>query len=235
MTDVSKPEEILVISNDPRVVTLVTHHLRNAGYQLTTASLGADAIETTRHRQFTLIILDSVLPDASGIDVFGTLRSDNANGGVPILLLTAQRDELDHVHGWTLGIDDFLTKPLTPSRLELRVAAMLRRTRFTADRSESRIVLGPLHIDRAAVTVQVNGESIELTTTEFKLLLTLAEGRGRVHSRARLLEEVWDAAPDVQTRTVDMHIQRLRAKLGAAGAVIETVRGFGYCIPSPGT
>jgi DNA-binding response OmpR family regulator len=130
--------------------------------------------------------------------------------------------------GLSLGADDYLTKPFSPAELVLRVSAILRRTGSTAPVNADTLVIGPLHVNRAAMSVTVDGMDVELTPTEFKLLLTLVDRRGRVQARGLLLETVWDAAPDIQTRTVDMHVQRLRAKLGAAGDMIETVRGFGY-------
>jgi two-component system phosphate regulon response regulator PhoB len=144
-----------------------------------------------------------------------------------VLLLTARREEPDRIRGLSLGADDYLTKPFSPQELVLRVAAILRRV-GAAPLADDVMQLGALRIDRAAHRVSVDGNAVELTPTEFKLLLTLAERRGRVQARAHLLETVWDAAPDIQTRTVDMHVQRLRTKLGVAGELIETVRGFGY-------
>ena len=142
-------------------------------------------------------------------------------------MLTARREEPDRIRGLTLGADDYLTKPFSTLELVLRVGAILRRARSAATSSET-VSVGPLEIDRARHRVTVSGQAIDLTATEFKLLLTLALRRGRLQSRAQLLEDVWDAAPDVQTRTVDMHVQRLRAKLGPALELIETIRGFGY-------
>jgi two-component system phosphate regulon response regulator PhoB len=142
-------------------------------------------------------------------------------------MLTARRDEPDRIRGLSLGADDYLMKPFSPQELVLRVTAILRRVGAAPVTSDV-IQLGPIRIDRAAHRVSVDGAGVELTPTEFKLLLTLAERRGRVQARAHLLETVWEAAPDIQTRTVDMHIQRLRTKLGSAGDLIETVRGFGY-------
>jgi two-component system phosphate regulon response regulator PhoB len=143
-------------------------------------------------------------------------------------MLTARREEPDRIRGLSLGADDYLTKPFSPAELVLRVGAILRRTGNTAPVNADTLVIGPLHVDRAAMAVKVDGQEVDLTPTEFKLLLTLLERRGRVQGRGLLLETVWDAAPDIQTRTVDMHVQRLRTKLGAAGDMIETVRGFGY-------
>jgi two-component system phosphate regulon response regulator PhoB len=136
------------------------------------------------------------------------------------------------VRGLELGADDYLTKPFSPQELVLRVGAILRRVGSSPDAGEV-IQVGAIRIDRSAHRVTVDGHEIELTATEYKLLLTLAERRGRLQGRAHLLETVWEAAPDIQTRTVDMHIQRLRTKLHPAGDLIETVRGFGYRLKAP--
>src|SRR5438067_6692601 len=156
-------------------------------------------------------------------------------------MLTARREEPDRIRGLALGADDYLTKPFSPQELVLRVGAILRRlaappaapTERAAATAGDVLQTGPLVIDRAAMTVEVDGRRVELTATEYRLLLALAEQRGRVQARSRLLETVWEAAPDIQTRTVDMHVQRLRMKLGAAGELIETVRGFGYRLRAP--
>ncbi len=145
-----------------------------------------------------------------------------------VILLTARREEADRIRGLSLGADDYLIKPFSPAELTLRVNAVLRRLGAPAVTSGSTIVAGPITIDRSAHRVLVDGREVELTATEYKLLLTLVERRGRVQTRPQLLETVWEAQPDIQTRTVDMHVQRLRTKLGEAGALIETVRGFGY-------
>jgi two-component system phosphate regulon response regulator PhoB len=153
---------------------------------------------------------------------------------VAVLMLTARREEQDRIQGLSLGADDYLTKPFSPQELVLRVGAILRRVGAGGTNPSDKIHLGALEIDTAAHVVRVAGDPVDLTPTEFKLLLTLAERRGRVQARAHLLQTVWEAAPDIQTRTVDMHVQRLRAKLGPAGDLIETVRGFGYRIRAPG-
>jgi two-component system, OmpR family, phosphate regulon response regulator PhoB len=150
-------------------------------------------------------------------------------------MLTARKEESDRIRGLSLGADDYLTKPFSPQELVLRVGAILRRIGAVAAVGADVLSLGPLRIDRAAHQVSVEGTDVELTPTEYKLLLTLAERRGRVQSRGHLLETVWEAAPDIQTRTVDMHVQRLRSKLGAAGELIETVRGFGYRLAAGGS
>src|SRR5688572_29158830 len=169
-----------------------------------------------------------MLPELSGFQVLERIRADRALGDIPVLMLTARRDEPDRVQGLSLGADDYLVKPFSPQELVLRVRNILRRTRTKAAEKRNIARLGDVQIDKDAHTVSRKGEQIELTATEYKLLITLVDRRGRVQSRAQLLEIVWESAPDIQTRTVDMHVQRLRAKLGSAGELIETVRGFGY-------
>jgi len=173
-------------------------------------------------------VLDLMLPGRSGFEVLESFRSDEHTRDVAVLMLTARREEADRIRGLSLGADDYLTKPFSPQELVLRVAAILRRAAQPQPPAADTLQVGPIRIDRAALTVHVDEQPVELTPTEFKLLLTLAERRGRVQGRGHLLETVWDAAPDIQTRTVDMHVQRLRAKLGPAGDLVETVRGFGY-------
>jgi len=221
-------DRILVVDDEPEIVALVAYHLAKAGYRVATAASGPDALEVARRERPSLVVLDLMLPGMSGFEVLEQLRADEGTSAVAVLLLTARREEPDRIRGLSLGADDYLTKPFSPAELVLRVGAILRRTGSVTPVSTDTVVIGPLHIDRAAMTVRVDGEHVELTATEFKLLLTLAERRGRVQARGHLLETVWDAAPDIQTRTVDMHVQRLRTKLGAAGELIETVRGFGY-------
>lgn len=235
MTSPAQSEHILVVDDEPEIVALVAYHLGKAGYQLTTASSGRDALAKAQREQISLVVLDLMLPDMSGFDVLESLRADDSTRDVAVLMLTARRDEPDRIRGLSLGADDYLTKPFSPAELVLRVGAILRRVRAVPMDVVNSLVIGSLTIDRSAMTVHVDGEPVDLTATELKLLLSLAERRGRVQGRALLLETVWDAAPDIQTRTVDMHIQRLRSKLGPAGDLIETVRGFGYRIPSAST
>jgi two-component system phosphate regulon response regulator PhoB len=200
---------------------------------VSTASSGTDALDAARRERPALVVLDLMLPGMSGYDVLEQLRASDATRDMAVLMLTARREEQDRIRGLSLGADDYLTKPFSPQELVLRVAAILRRVGAGGANSGDKLTIGPLDIDTAAHVVRVRGEPVELTPTEFKLLLTLAERRGRVQARALLLQTVWDAAPDIQTRTVDMHVQRLRAKLGVAGDLIETVRGFGYRLRAP--
>jgi len=219
-------ERVLVVDDEPDIVALVAYHLVKAGYRVSTAATGPDALNAARQERPALIILDLMLPGASGYDVLEQLRGQPVTRDVAVLLLTARREEQDRIRGLSLGADDYLTKPFSPQELVLRVGAILRRM---ASAGPANIMsVGPIAIDRDEHRVTVDGRLIDLTATEYKLLLLLAERRGRVQGRALLLETVWEAAPDIQTRTVDMHVQRLRTKLGTAGDLIETVRGFGY-------
>ena len=225
-TSFGATERVLVVDDEPDITALVAYHLAKAGFRVSTAATGLDALRAVREECPSMIVLDRMLPGMSGDEVLAALRSDQATHEVPVLMLTARREEVDRVRGLALGADDYLTKPFSTQELVLRVGAILRRSRVAV--SSDVVTVGPLVIDRAHHRVTIAGRHVELTATEFKLLLTLATRRGRVQSRAQLLEDVWEAAPDVQTRTVDMHVQRLRAKLGTEVELIETIRGFGY-------
>jgi two-component system phosphate regulon response regulator PhoB len=226
----SPAERILVVDDEPDIVALVAYHLARAGYGVSTASSGPEALAKATAELPSLVVLDLMLPGMSGFDVLERLRADPVTANIAVLTLTARREEPDRVRGLTLGADDYLTKPFSPQELTLRVGAILRRVRAPENVRPDVLRIGPVQINRAAHEVRIDDAVVDLTPTEYKLLLTLAERKGRVLARTLLLETVWEAAPDIQTRTVDMHVQRLRAKLGAAGEMIETVRGFGYRI-----
>jgi two-component system, OmpR family, phosphate regulon response regulator PhoB len=219
---------ILVVDDEPDITALVAYHLAKTGYRVSTAANGPDALKAAREEKPDIVILDVMLPGVSGYDVLAELRRREETREVGVILLTAKRDEPDRIRGLSLGADDYLTKPFSPAELALRVNGLLRRLAAPAVSSGSTLAAGPISIERSGHRVVVEGREIELTATEYKLLLTLVERRGRVQSRPQLLETVWEAQPDIQTRTVDMHVQRLRTKLGPAGELIETVRGFGY-------
>ncbi len=223
-------ERVLVVDDEPDIVALVAYHLAKSGYTVSTAASGTEGLAVARRDKPSIIVLDLMLPGLSGLEVMEELRADSATSGIAVLMLTARREEKDRIKGLTLGADDYLTKPFSPQELVLRVGAILRRVKAGGTESQDVRQIGPLRIDKTAHRVTVDGRELDLTPTEFKLLSLLAERRGRVQPRNLLLEMVWEAAPDIQTRTVDMHVQRLRAKLGAAGDLIETVRGFGYRI-----
>lgn len=221
-------QRILVVDDEPDITALVAYHLAKAGYRVSTAASGAEALRAAREERPDLVILDLMLPGVSGYDVLADLRGMDETRDVGVILLTARREEADRIRGLSLGADDYLTKPFSPQELILRVAAVIRRLQSPGVAAGSSLTAGPLVIDRSAHRVVMEGRELSLTATEYKLLLTLVERRGRVQTRPQLLETVWEAQPDIQTRTVDMHVQRLRSKLGEAGHLIETVRGFGY-------
>lgn len=225
-------ERVLVVDDEADIVALVAYHLVKAGYRVSTASSGPDALTAARQERPALIVLDLMLPGSSGYDVLEQLRAQPATREMAVLMLTARREEADRIRGLSLGADDYLTKPFSPQELVLRVGAILRRLSAGGAGPADILSIGSITIDREEHRVSVDGRLIDLTPTEYKLLLILAERRGRVQSRAHLLETVWEAAPDIQTRTVDMHVQRLRTKLADAGDLIETVRGFGYRLKS---
>ncbi len=221
-------ERVLVVDDEPDIVALVAYHLAKAGYRVSTAGDGAQAIAAAREERPALVVLDLMLPGISGFEILEQLREHEETRDVAVLMLTARKEEPDRIRGLALGADDYLTKPFSAQELVLRVKAILRRTGAAGTTPGDVLSIGPIQIDRSAHRVAVDGHDVDLTPTEYKLLVILAERRGRVQARASLLESVWEAAPDIQTRTVDMHIQRLRTKLGPAGDLIETVRGFGY-------
>ena len=221
-------QRILVVDVEPDITALVAYHLARAGFRVSTAANGPDALRAAREEKPDIVILDLMLPGISGYDILAELRKRDETKDVGVILLTARREETDRIRGLSLGADDYLTKPFSPQELSLRVRGLLRRLGSPPVTAGSTLAAGPISIDRSAHRATVSGEELSLTATEYKLLLTLVERRGRVQTRPQLLETVWQAQPDIQTRTVDMHVQRLRGKLGPDAAWIETVRGFGY-------
>ena len=224
---------ILVVDDEPDITALVAYHLARAGYRVKTAATGPEALEAVRAEPPDLVVLDLMLPGRSGLEVLAELRRREETRDIGVILLTARREEVDRIKGLSEGADDYLTKPFSPEELVLRVKAVLRRLAAPAQAGGQLLKVGGISVDRAALAVTVDGASVELTPIEYRLLLTLVERRGRVQSRPHLLEAVWQSQPDLQTRTVDMHVNRLRAKLGTAGDLIETVRGFGYRLREP--
>jgi len=222
-----RKHRILVVDDEPEILTLVSYHLVAAGYDVATASTGIEAIAEARKTMTDLIVLDLMLPDIPGLEVMAALRARDRTRDSAFLLLTALREDSDRIRGLTRGADDYLTKPFNPEELVLRVKAILRRTRIRATPEEVKAI-GDLRIDRLAHEVQVAGNRVELTPTEYRLLVLLVDNAGEIQQRRMLLRSIWGAEPDMQTRTIDVHIQRLRYKLGSAGHMIETVRGFGY-------
>ncbi len=226
----SSPARILVIEDETEIAALIAYQLTRDGYRVQTAATGIEGLNALRRELPDLIVLDRMLPGMSGDELLEAVRSDPVTESVPVLVLTAKREQEDRIEGLELGADDYLTKPFSPRELVLRVEAVLRRA---PARSAGKVLrAGELLVDLSGFRVTLGGSELQLTPTEFQLLRTLLERRGRTQSRRQLLEEAWhvetQAANRIQTRTVDMHVRRLRAKLGPVGDWIETVRGFGY-------
>lgn len=222
--------QILVVDDEPDISAMVAYHLARESYRVRTVATGSEALEAVERERPDLVVLDLMLPGMSGLDVLRELRRRPELESLPVILLTARREEGDRVEGLSLGADDYVSKPFSPQELVLRVSAVLRRVQQHPPAMQGGQLLraGPVAIDTGGAQVEAGGRSLTLTPTEYRLLVVLMERQGRVQSRRQLLESVWDTTADITTRTVDMHVQRLRAKLGDAGDWIETVRGFGY-------
>jgi len=220
-------KKILIVEDERDVVDLLTLSLRKAGgFVVSTAPDGAAGLHKARTEKPAFIILDLMLPKMPGLEVCKILKSDPATRHIPIMMLTAKAEEIDRIVGLEFGADDYVTKPFSPREVILRIQAILRRGETKP--GEERLSAGSIVIDPARHHVSVGGKRVNLTSIEFKLLRTLVQRRGRVQARDRLLYDVWGYESMIDTRTVDTHVRRLREKLGKAGDVIETVRGFGY-------
>ncbi len=218
---------ILVVEDEHDLAELVAFNLEKEGYMPIIANDGVSGLDQARAELPDLILLDLMLPGMSGIEVCKSLKMSEKTASIPIIMLTAKGEEIDRVVGFEVGADDYMVKPFSTRELMLRIKAVLRR-KGAMETVGKTITVGTLAIDSDRHMVWVGGEEVILTTTEFKLLLSLAERLGRVQSRERLLKDVWGMSHIGDTRTVDTHITRLRTKLGACGDVIKTIRGFGY-------
>ncbi len=219
--------KILIVDDEQDVTELLEFNLRQAGYDVISAEDGAAALKKAREVIPDLILLDVMLPEMDGTEVCKQLRRDPITSRIPIIMLTAKAAEIDRVLGLELGADDYVTKPFSPRELVLRVRGLLRRGQPT-DEPQEVIHVGDLVVDIPRHQVTVKGKGVDLTATEFKLITTLAQRRGRVQSREQLLQDVWEYDSMIDTRTVDTHMRRLREKLGVAARYLDTVRGVGY-------
>lgn len=224
---------ILVVEDEEDIRKILTYNLSQAGHEVLEAERGEPVLALVRANRPELVLLDLMLPDISGLEICRHLKSDPVLRAIPIIMLTARSEEIDRVVGFELGADDYVVKPFSVRELILRVQAVLRRVPQAGatglgDDADAELVFGRLRVDRSAHRTWVDGDEITLTPLEMKLLWTLYRRRGRVQTRATLLDDVWEASPENNTRTVDTHVKRLREKLGLAGAYVETVRGIGY-------
>ncbi len=222
-------ERILIADDEPDVLRLVSGNLRQAGFEVLQAGDGGEALEIARREAPALIVLDQMMPTMSGTEVCKALKHDPATRDIPIIMLTARVEEIDRVLGLELGADDYVTKPFSPREFVLRVKSVLRRSGAApAPAPGHSLQVGKISLDPERCEVQVQKRTLELTATEFKLLMLLMQRKGRVQTREKLLEDVWGYESMIDTRTVDTHVRRLREKLRGQAGLIETVRGFGY-------
>ena len=221
-------QKILIIEDEPDIRKTLEYNISREGYDVISASSLSEGREKLESASFSLLLLDLMLPDGSGLDLCRELKQDKSLSSMPVIILTAKDDEVDKVVGFELGADDYVTKPFSVRELILRVKAVLKRGERKSDNMEVQRQFGELKIDVDSHEVFVNDEHVNLTALEFKLLRQLVDRRGRVQSRDQLLSDVWGYSSDVTTRTVDTHIKRLREKLGDMGKYVQTIRGVGY-------
>jgi two-component system phosphate regulon response regulator PhoB len=223
-------QKILIVEDERDIADLVGFNLERAGYEVMKAHDGITGAEMAIHQRPDLVILDLMLPGKDGFGVFKEIRRDSRSRDIPVIMLTARAQTEDRIQGLEAGADDYLTKPFSPKELMLRVQAVLKRSDGPPGQVE--FTHGPFRFDKNALKFYLDGEPVELTSTEFKLLLFLTERAGKPQDRNDLLRVVWGYSEEVHSRTLDTHMKRLRQKLGKHAAMVETVRGIGYCVSS---
>ncbi len=231
---------VLIVDDEADLARLIEFNLKAAGLDTSIAPDGETALRLAAQRPPDLVLLDLMLPGLAGTEVCRQLKRGAKTAGVPVIMLTAKGDELDRVVGFELGADDYVTKPFSVRELVLRVQAVLRRRSPEANAADApstveRRKVGAVEIDLGAHRAFVEGEEVTLTALEFRLLQHFMERLGRVQTREQLLQDVWQMSSELETRTVDTHVKRLREKLGAARDYLETVRGVGYRMAQPGS
>jgi DNA-binding response OmpR family regulator len=226
---------VLVVEDDPDIAQLVAHYLDKAGFSTELLSSGREALAAMAARPPDLLILDLMLPQVDGLEVCRITRANEATASLPIIMLTARAEESDRIVGLELGADDYLAKPFSPNELVARVRALLRRAKRASPLPDRTIAYGPIAVDSGQHTVSVSGVEVALTAKEFLLLEYLLQHRGRVLSRDLLLTDVWGYRYTGGTRTVDVHVRRLREKLPLLTKALVTVKQFGYkLLETPG-
>lgn len=223
---------VLVAEDDADIADLVRHYLQKAGFEADVVGSGRDVLPHVRRSAPDLIILDVMLPGLDGLEVCRAIRADVNTAGIPVIMLTAKGEESDRIVGLELGADDYITKPFSPNEVVARVRALLRRAQRSGP-PDSRLTYGPLTVDVDRHVVRVNGDEVRLTAKEFLLLQYLMQHRGRVLSRDLLLSDVWGYSYTGGTRTVDVHVRRLREKLPFLSEAVVTVKQFGYKLLDP--
>lgn len=218
---------ILLVEDEQDLADIVVYNLQKENFSVVHANTGSSALKELKEAEFDLVLLDLMLPDMAGIDICRTIRTKEQTATLPIIMVTAKGEEIDRVVGFEVGADDYVVKPFSARELILRVKAVLRRQK-SSEPSADILEYSSFRIDSSAHRVFWEEEEIILTALEFRLLKTLIVRRGKVQTRERLLEDVWDMDPNVNTRTVDKHVQRLRQKIGDGADLVETIRGIGY-------
>jgi DNA-binding response OmpR family regulator len=224
----------LVVEDDPDIVELIEHYLRAEGFEVEAARDGRAGLERLRAGSFAVVLLDLQLPGMDGLSVCREIRADKRTRGVPVIMLTARGDEADRIVGLEVGADDYVVKPFSPKEVVARVRALMRRLERREDEEPRPLALGGLEIDTGRHTVRWQGEAVHLTAKEFALLVALVEAKGRVLSRQTLLEQVWGYSYAEGTRTVDVHVRRLREKLPGVADRLITVKSLGYRVAPEG-
>ena len=224
----SKPKKILIIDDEADVTELVAYHLKARGFQIETLNDPNGSVGVARTFLPDLVILDVMMPDLNGVQICKMLRADPKLKKVPVIFLTAKAEETDRIQGLETGADDYICKPFSTKELVLRVQSILRRLTDGTIEEPKKLQAGQIVLDVDRHEALVGGRAIDLTATEFKLLRLLIERRGRVQTREHLLINVWNYETEIETRTVDTHVRRLREKLGVEADWIETIRGVGY-------
>jgi two-component system phosphate regulon response regulator PhoB len=217
---------VLIVEDEPSIAELIAVNLRHNGFQPVWAEDGVSAQRELDAVLPDAILLDWMLPGASGVQLARKWRSEARTKGIPILMLTARGDEPDKVAGLDAGADDYITKPFSTQEMLARIRAVLRRR--LPEQASDTVTIGNLSLDAATYRVTWKGQTVKVGPTEFKLLHYLMKHSERVHTRSQLLDKIWGDHVFIEERTVDVHIKRLREALGAAGAMVETVRGAGY-------
>lgn len=221
-------KKILIIEDDTDIIALLKFNLEEEGYKVSIAEDGEEGLKKARTEKPALILLDLMLPKMTGLDVCRILKGDKGTNSIPIVMLTAKSEEVDRVVGFELGADDYVTKPFSPRELLLRIKAIMKRLEGGEAKKEELIQEGILSIDVPKRQVKIKNKEIVLTKTEFNLLLILVQQKGLVQTREKLLENVWGYESEVDTRTIDTHMRRLREKVGPLSERLETIRGIGY-------
>ena len=221
--------KILIVEDEVDIATLVTFNLQRAGYAVDMVHDGLEGLEKIIKDQPDLVVLDLMLPGMDGFSILREMQRDSRANQIPVLMLTAKSQIDDRIRGLESGVDDYLTKPFSPKELILRVQAILKRNKATP--GSVIFSFGPFRFDKNNLSFYLNEEPLQLTSTEFKLLLYLCQRAGQPQARNNLLKVIWGYNDDVHSRTLDTHMKRLRQKLGDEASFVETVRGIGYLVP----